>query len=107
VQKASRQIHGPSSAWRPSEDVRLDDVNLPVWLDSEGPNGLRNHTKRQIVNAAAATCCVLCPITNRFGVEFQPKDVRWAASQGVGQELLLSCCMSAVLTRRRHCLCDW
>src|ERR1700722_3134092 len=31
---------------------------------------------------------IFCYMTNRFGVELHPKDVRWAAAEGVGQDVI-------------------
>ena len=31
---------------------------------------------------------IFCYMTNRFGVELHPKDVRWAAAEGVSQDVI-------------------
>jgi|HubBroStandDraft_6_1064221.scaffolds.fasta_scaffold372430_2 hypothetical protein len=31
---------------------------------------------------------IFCSMTNRFGVELHPKDVRWAAAEGVSQDVI-------------------
>ncbi len=31
---------------------------------------------------------IFCHMTNRFGVELHPKDVRWAAAEGFSQDVI-------------------
>jgi hypothetical protein len=36
----------------------------------------------------AGARCIFRPMTSRFGIELHPKDVRWAAAEGVSQDVI-------------------
>jgi hypothetical protein len=68
--------------------------DLRCWRRS--PEGVsRRRSARPGAASSLACCCILsadglcsCPMTNRFGFDLYPKEVRWAAAEGVSEDVI-------------------